>query len=113
MGNRAMRMRFLDLEPEEIFVNARAGDQRCMDFVRMWHRALAAATASCIHMDGGGKFFVGGPNARHVDLTLLHEYVNEMVKMSPLQSYAFEVFLSTDEIGVIGAAVSAEQSIRA
>jgi len=113
MGNRSMRLRFLDLEPDEVFAHAKVGDQRCTDFVRTWHRALAAATATCIHMDGGGKFFVGGPNARHLDLNLLHEYVNEMVKMSPLQSYAFEVFSSTDEIGVIGAAVSAEHALDA
>jgi predicted NBD/HSP70 family sugar kinase len=112
MGNRAMRLRFLDLEPEEVFAHARGDDQRCADFVRTWHRALAAATATSIHMDGGGKFFIGGPNAKYLDVKLLTEYVTEMVKMSPLQNYAFEVFTSTDEIGVIGAAVSAEREQR-
>lgn len=111
MGNRAMRMRFMDLEPEEVFAQAKAGDQRCAEFVRMWHRALAAATATSIHMDGGGKFFVGGPNARFLDVGLLNQYLGEMVKMSPLQNYVFEVFASNDEIGVIGAAVSAEHAL--
>ena len=46
MGHRAMRLRFLDLEPEEIFENAKSGDARCSDFVTLWHRALAAATAT-------------------------------------------------------------------
>jgi len=31
MGYRAMRMRFLDLEPEEVFANAKQGDQRCRE----------------------------------------------------------------------------------
>ena len=43
MGYRAMRMRFLDLEPEEVFAQARQGDARCREFVDLWHRALAAA----------------------------------------------------------------------
>ncbi len=47
MGHRAMRLRFLDLEPEEVFESAREGDTRCRDFVRLWHRALAAASARC------------------------------------------------------------------
>ena len=54
MGHRAMRLRFLDLEPEEVFENANEGDARCVEFVKLWHRALAAATASSIHMDGPG-----------------------------------------------------------
>ncbi len=33
MGYRAMRMRFLDLEPEEIFAQAKEGDTRCREFV--------------------------------------------------------------------------------
>src|SRR5205823_234904 len=67
MGHRAMRRRFLDLEPEEIFDNARRGDSRCAQFVTRWHRALAAATATSIHLEGPGKFFVTGPNARFID----------------------------------------------
>jgi glucokinase len=33
LGRRSMRLRFLDLEPEEVFENARAGDARCKEFV--------------------------------------------------------------------------------
>ncbi len=108
MGHRAMRLRFLDMEPDEIFENAEKGDQRCVDFVKRWHRALAAATANTIHMDGPGKFFVSGHNARHLDLQMLNGYLHEMVKMSPLQGYAFEVVAGGDEVAVIGAAVNAE-----
>ena len=36
MGYRAMRLRFLDLEPEEVFENAKNGDQRCREFVDLW-----------------------------------------------------------------------------
>jgi predicted NBD/HSP70 family sugar kinase len=113
MGHRAMRLRFLDMEPDEIFENARKRDQRCVEFVKLWHRALAAATANSIHLAGPGKFFISGFNARHLDLNLLHQYLHEMVKMSPLQSYVFEVAASSDENAVIGAAVSAAQSIHA
>ncbi len=107
MGHRAMRLRFLDLEPDEIFDNARQGDPRCTDFVKLWHRALAAATASSIHMAGPGKFFVCGFNAKYLDVNLLNRYLHEMVKMSPLQGYALEVVSGGDEIGVVGAAVNA------
>jgi glucokinase len=113
MGHRAMRLRFLDMEPDEIFENARKRDQRCVEFVKLWHRALAAATANSIHLAGPGKFFISGFNAKHLDLNLLHQYLHEMVKMSPLQSYVFEVAPSSDENAVIGAAVSAAQSINA
>lgn len=113
MGERAMRLRFLDMEPDEVFENAKTRDPRCVEFVKLWHRALAAATANSIHMAGPGKFFFSGFNARRLDLDLLHQYVHEMVKMSPLQSYVFEVAANSDEDGVIGAAVSAAQSAAA
>ena len=112
MGHRSMRMRFLDMEPEEVFENARAGDSRCVTFVRMWHRALAAATATSIHMDGPGKFFISGPNSKYIDMRLLNMYVQEMVKMSPLQGSLFELVSVSDEIGVIGAAVNAQSRTR-
>lgn len=105
-----MRLRFLDMEPEEVFANGRAGDARCDDFVKMWHRALAAATAASVHMEGPGKFFISGPNAKFVELGLLNLYLHEMVKMSPLQGSIFEVISASDEIGVIGAAVNAHRA---
>src|SRR5437763_1720840 len=107
MGHRAMRLRFLDMEPDEIFDNATLGDQRCLDFVRLWHRALAAATASSIHMAGPGKFFITSHHAQHVDLNLLNQYLHDMVKMSPLQGYVFEIVPGGEEVAVIGAAVNA------
>ena len=110
IGHRAMRLRFLDLEPEEVFAEAAAGDQRCSDFAKLWHRALAAATATNIHMDGPGKFYISGPNAKFVELNLLDQYVQDMVKMSPLQGSTFEVVLTTDETALIGAAVSSEHA---
>lgn len=110
-GNRAMRMRFFDLEPEEVFALAQKGDARCAEFVKLWHRALAAATATTVHLSGPGKFYFSGPNARFVQLGLLDLYVHEMVKMSSLQSSSFEVMATSDEIAVIGAAVSAQQNV--
>jgi glucokinase len=112
MGQRAMRLRFWDMEPEEVFASAKSGDARCGAFVKLWHRALAAATATSIHMDGPGKFFIAGPNARFVDLGLLGMYLHEMVKMTPLQGSIYEMISTSDEIGIIGAAVNAEQAIR-
>jgi len=107
MGNRAMRLRFLDMEPDEVFENAHRGDHRCVEFVKLWHAALAAATANSIHLAGPGKFFVSGFNARHLDVNLLNQYLHEMVKMSPLQGYVTEIVSGGDEIAVIGAAVNA------
>ena len=107
MGNRAMRLRFLDLEPEEIFANARQGDTRCRDFVDRWHRALAAGTASAIHIGGPGRFYVTGLNVGFLELPVLRGYLEAMVKMSPLQSYSVEVLPSDDAISILGAGVAA------
>jgi glucokinase len=111
MGHRAMRLRFMDLEPEEVFDHAKKGEQRCVDFVKLWHRALAAATATSIHLEGPGKFFITGPNSRFINLTLLGEYLHEMVKLSPLQGYALEVVPGGEDIALTGAAVNALQAI--
>jgi len=112
MGHRAMRLRFLDLEPEEIFENAHRGDARCVEFVKLWHAALAAGTSNSIHLAGPGKFYITGFNARHLDVNVLDQYMHEMVKMSPLQGYVFEIVPASDEIAVIGAAVNASRQVR-
>jgi hypothetical protein len=44
---------------------------------------------------------------KYLDLSLLKEYLWQMVKMSPLQSYALEIVPENSEIAVIGAAASA------
>jgi glucokinase len=108
MGHRAMRLRFLDMEPEEVFEQAKSGeDPRCVEFALLWHRALAAATASSIHMSGPGKFYISGLNARFVNVGLLNRCVQEMVKMSSLQGYVFEVVPKSDDMGLVGAVVNA------
>jgi len=107
VGNRAMRMRFLDLEPEEIFANAKDGDARCREFVDLWHRALAAGTASMIHLGGPGKFYFTGLNVGFLDLPVLRSYLETMVKMSPLQSYSLEVLKEDDDTAILGAGVAA------
>ena len=112
MGHRAMRLRFMDLEPDEVFAQAEAGETRCVEFVKLWHRALAAATATSIHLDGPGKFFITGFNARFLNLTLLNEYLHEMVKLSPLQGYSTEVVPGGEAVAAIGAAVNASQVAR-
>jgi predicted NBD/HSP70 family sugar kinase len=107
VGNRAMRMRFLDLEPEEVFANAKDGDTRCREFVDLWHRALAAGTASMIHLGGPGKFYFTGLNVGYLDLPVLRSYLEAMVKMSPLQSYSLEVLKEDDDTAILGAGVAA------
>ena len=113
LGHRAMRLRFLDLEPDEIFANARNGDSRCAEFVKMCHRALAAATATSVHMDGPGQFYITGHNAKFIDTAVLDRYVHLMVKMSPLQGSRFEIVSTSDEVGIIGAALNAERAASA
>jgi len=110
MGHRAMRLRFLDMEPDEVFAAAQEGDARCGAFVKQWHCALAAASASSIHLDGPGKFFIMGPNARFVDLGRVAQYIHEMVKMTPLQGSLFEIISSSHDLAIIGAAVSAQRA---
>jgi glucokinase len=111
MGHRAMRLRFLDMEPEEVFEAAKEGDVRCLEFKKLWHKALAAATATSIHLRGPGKFFLAGFNVRFLDMPMLKDYLQKMVKMSPLQSYSIEVIEDDQKTRVIGAAVSAEQTV--
>jgi len=103
-GNRAMRLRFLDMEPEEVFAAARHGDTRAADFVKLWHRALAAATSTSIHMEGPGRFYLAGPNADFVDTKLLDLYLHDMVKMSPLEGSHFEIVPNSHDLALIGAA---------
>jgi glucokinase len=110
VGNRAMRMRFLDLEPEEVFANAKDGDARCREFVDLWHRALAAGTASMVHLGGPGKFYFTGLNVGFLDLPVLRSYLEAMVKMSPLQSYSLEVLKEDDDTAILGAGVAALRS---
>jgi predicted NBD/HSP70 family sugar kinase len=111
MGYRAMRMRFLDLEPEEVFANAKQGDQRCREFVDLWHRALAAATASFIHLAGPGRFYFTGHNVGWVDLPALRAHIEAMVKMTSLQSFSLEVLPPDDETALLGAGVSALRAL--
>ena len=112
MGHRAMRLRFLDMEPDEVFAAAKKGDKRCVQFMQLWHRALAAATASQIHLEGPGRFYFTGRDISRLDLSLLKEYLWEMVKMSPLQSYTLEVIPENAELAIIGAGAAAEHAPR-
>jgi glucokinase len=111
VGYRAMRLRFLDKEPEEVFAAAKQGDRACRDFVDFWHRALAAATASFIHLAGPGRFYFTGHNVGHLDLPTLRRHLETMVKMSPLQSYSLEVLEENDETALLGAGVSALRAL--
>lgn len=111
MGYRAMRMRFLDLEPEEVFAQAKKGDARCREFVELWHSALAAATASFIHLAGPGRFYFTGHNVGFLDLPMLRRYLETMVKMSPLLSYSLEILPNDDATALLGAGVSAVRAL--
>ena len=61
-------------------------------------------------MDGPGRFYISGPNAKYVEITLLSQYLHEMVKMSPLQGSVFEVVSTSNETAIVGAAVNAARS---
>ena len=111
MGHRAMRMRFLDLEPEEVFAQAKQGDTRCREFVDLWHRALAASTASFIHLAGPGRFYFTGHNVGFLELPVLRGHLESMVKMSPLLSFSLEILPPDDETALIGAGVSAIRAL--
>jgi predicted NBD/HSP70 family sugar kinase len=112
MGHRAMRLRFLDMEPEEVFEAANSrSDARCVEFKQLWHKALAAATASTIHQAGARRFFITGYNVRFLDLKMLKDYLHQMVKMSPLQNYSVEIVDDNQTIRVVGAGVAAEQAV--
>jgi glucokinase len=111
MGYRAMRLRFLDMEPEEIFAHAKQGDSRCREFVDLWHRALAAATASFIHLAGPGRFYFTGHNVKFLEVQLLRSHLESMVKMSPLQSFSLEVLPPDDKTALLGAGVSALRAL--
>jgi len=106
MGTRAMRLRFLDMEPEEVFAAAHQGDPKAVQFVEKWHRALAAATATAVHLEGAGRFYLAGPNADFVDLNRLSMLLQDMVKMSPLQGTYFEKVPTSQDLALIGAAVT-------
>lgn len=111
MGHRAMRLRFLDMEPEDVFEAAnKRSDPRCVEFKQLWHKALAAATATSISFRGAGKFYLTGYNVRFVDLPMLRDYLHQMVKMSSLQSYTIEIVEDDRTTRVLGAAVFAEQA---
>jgi glucokinase len=111
-GHRAMRLRFLDLEPDEVFAAARKGDKRCADFVELWHLALAAATATQIHLEGPGRFYFTGRDIDRLEIARLREHLYQMVKMSPLQNYTVEVIPEDPTIALIGAGAAAEQACR-
>jgi predicted NBD/HSP70 family sugar kinase len=112
MGYRAMRMRFLDLEPEEVFALAKKGDARCREFVDLWHRALAAATASFIHIAGPGRFYFTGHNVGFLELPTLRDHLETMVKMSPLLSYSLEILPPDDQTALLGAGISALRALK-
>jgi len=80
---------------EEVFANAKQGDIRCRKFVDLWHRALAAATASFIHLAGPGRFYFTGKNVGFLDLPLLRSHLETKVRMSPLQSFSLEILPPT------------------
>jgi len=113
MGHRAMRLRFMDMEPDEVFAAAKKGDKRCLQFVELWHRALAAATATQIHLEGPGRFYFTGRDIDRLDLSRLKEYLWEMVKMSPLQSYTLELVQEDSELAIIGAGAAAGHVLNA
>jgi hypothetical protein len=63
-------------------------------------------------MEGPGKFFISGPNARFIKVSLLSQYLHQMVTMTALQGSVFEVVPTSAEIAITGAAVNAARAAR-
>ena len=60
MGYRAMRLRFLDMEPDEVFAAAKEAIERCAEFVDLWHRGAGGGYGIAIHLEGPGRFYFTG-----------------------------------------------------
>ena len=73
--------------------------------------ALAAATASFIHLAGPGRFYFTGHNVGFLDLPVLRSHLETMVKMSPLLSYSLEILPNDDATALLGAGVSAIRAL--
>ena len=63
-------------------------------------------------MSGAGKFFFTGFNARFIEMSMLKRYMQDLVKMSPLQSYSLEIVDDNPEMRIIGSAVAANLSLQ-
>ena len=92
MGHRAMRLRFLDLEPEEVFDRARRGRPA----LRRFRSALASRAGGSLgdqHSSRGSRASSLFPDGTRgfVKVGMLSQYLQEMVTMSPLQGSVFEV----------------------
>ncbi len=111
MGYRAMRMRFLDLEPEEVFAHAK--------------RATSAAANSSIYGTAPSpppppRSFTSPARAVSTSPATTSassscrccaRHLETMVKMSPLQSFSLEVLPHDDETALLGAGVSAIRAL--
>jgi hypothetical protein len=60
-------------------------------------------------LDGPGRFYIAGPNADFVDLNVLGDLMQEMVKMTPLQGSYFEIVQTSHDLALIGAAVASRR----
>ena len=94
LGYRAMRLRFLDLEPEEVFALAESGeDPRCVEFrLLLAPGSPAVAIATSIPSGRPGQKVLFGRFQRCHFAAISHFWAGpyrRMVKMSPLLSYNF------------------------
>ena len=111
MGYRAMRLRFLDRNLRRFLRTPSGACRDAGSLWTLWHRALAAATASFIHLAGPGRFYFTGPNVGFLELPLLRSHLETMVRMSPLQSFSLEILEPDDETALLGAGVSALRAL--
>ena len=63
-------------------------------------------TATIVHLDGPGRFYLAGPLADFVDTRRLGMELQDMVKMSPLQGSYFEIVPTSHDLALIGAGVT-------
>ncbi len=69
MGHRAMRLRFLDMEPEEVLPLPKKATSAAWSSSTCWHRALAQPRPLQIHLEGPGKFYFTGRDIQRLDIT--------------------------------------------
>ena len=99
MGHRAMRLRFLDMEPEEVFAAARHNDARAAEFVSSGTARWPPAPPTASTATAPAASTWPGPMPISSTCACSAGYLQDMVKMSPLQGSYFEIVHTSHDLG--------------
>jgi glucokinase len=69
MGHRAMRLRFMDMEPDEVFAAAKKGDKRCHPVRRAVAQGAGGGDRDPDPPGGTGRFYFTGAISTALDLS--------------------------------------------